>query len=88
MKTSEITIQSPAGMHARPAGELVKLVKSFAPAKVSISNGAKTVSAASILSILSLGLKCGSIAVITVEGTDNEQSILDEVCSFIGNIKD
>lgn len=88
MKTAEVTIKSPVGMHARPAGELVKLVKSFSPAKVSISNGVKTVNASSILSILSLALKCGSTATITVDATENEKAILDQVCTFIDNIID
>ncbi|MCQ2136620.1 MAG: HPr family phosphocarrier protein, partial [Bacteroidales bacterium] len=55
-----VTISAPNGMHARPAGELVKLVKSLAPVKLTITGESKTVNAASMLSILSLGLKSGS----------------------------
>ena len=87
MKSAKTTIQSPVGMHARPAGELVKLVKSFADSKISIANSVKTVNAASILSILSLGLKQGSEIEVKVEG-GNEDAVLGEVISFIENIKD
>ena len=87
MTTEKVTVTAPSGMHARPAGELVKLVKSFAPAKIAICTEAKEVNAASMLSILSLGLKCGTEAEIRVEGGD-EQAIASAVAGFIRNIKD
>ena len=87
-------------MHARPAGELVNLVKSFAPAKVSISNGIKEVNAGSLLSILSLGLKCGTQIEIKVDcpaeikpAADsevqlNEEQIAQKIVEFIESVKD
>ena len=55
MITQKIMIQSPDGLHARPAGELVRAVKSFAGTTVTLATAARKVNAASMLSILSLG---------------------------------
>ncbi len=85
MITQKITLTAENGMHARPAGELVKLVKSFAPAKVTLATEVKTVNAASMLSILSLGLKQGTEIEVTVEGGD-EADILATVLDFISQI--
>lgn len=86
MLSQKVTINAAVGLHARPAGDLVKLVKSFAPAKITLSNGVKTVPAASMLSLLSLGLKQGSEVEVSVEGGD-EASILSEICNFISTFE-
>jgi len=85
MITKKLTLTAPAGLHARPAGELVNLVKSLKDSKVTISTPLKTVNAASMLSILSLGLKCGSGIEVRVEGGD-EEAVLNKICSFIENL--
>lgn len=85
MISQNIVLSAPSGIHARPAGELVKLVKSLAPTKITISNGIKTVNAASMLSILSLGLKCGSSIEICADG-ESETDALANVVEFIQSI--
>lgn len=84
MKTKKVTISAAEGLHARPAGEFVKLVKSLAPSKVTIGTDEKTVNAASMLSLLSLGLKCGTEVTLTVDGGD-EDAVLAAVADFIEN---
>lgn len=84
MKTKKVTISAAEGLHARPAGEFVKLVKSLAPSKVTIGTDIKTVNAASMLSLLSLGLKCGTEVTLTVDGGD-EDAVLAAVADFIEN---
>ena len=78
-------ITAPDGLHARPVGELVKLVKTFPESKVTLSTPARSVNAASMLSILSLGLKAGTEVVVGVEGGD-EPAVLEAVASFISSI--
>ncbi|WP_295939817.1 HPr family phosphocarrier protein [uncultured Alistipes sp.] len=85
MITRKVTIAAPSGMHARPAGELAKLVKTFAPARVTLRTAAKEVNAASILSILSLGLKHGTEVEVYVEG-GNEEVALQDIAAFISSI--
>ena len=84
MKTTKVTISAAAGLHARPAGEFVKLVKGLAPSKITICTDVKTVNAASMLSLLSLGLKCGTEVTLTVDGGD-EDAALAAVAEFIAN---
>ena len=43
MTTGKVTITAPNGMHARPAGELVKLIRGLAPARVTLRNAADQV---------------------------------------------
>lgn len=84
MKTEKVTISAAEGLHARPAGEFVKLVKSLAPSKVTIGTDVKTVNAGSMLSLLSLGLKCGTEVTLTVDGGEEDAS-LATVVDFIAN---
>ena len=63
MKSAEVTLSAPTGLHARPAGELVKLVKGLEGSKVTITCGERSVNAASMLSLLSLGIKSGTALV-------------------------
>lgn len=84
MKTEKVTISAAEGLHARPAGEFVKLVKSLAPSKVTIGTDVKTVNAGSMLSLLSLGLKCGTEVTLTVDGGEEDAS-LSAVVDFIAN---
>lgn len=81
-----VKVNDPAGMHARPAGDLVKLVKQYPGCAVSLDNGIRKVNANSILSILSLGLKCGAEVTVRAEG-ENEASALEAITSFIASLK-
>lgn len=87
MVTRKVTIEAPDGMHARPAGELVKRIKEFAPTKVTLRSGGKEVNAASILSILSLGLKRGTELEVIADGPC-EQEAADAVADFIARIRE
>lgn len=87
MLSKKIIIAAPNGLHARPVGELVRLVNTFPDTAVSLVTAAKTVKASSMLSILSLGLKQGSEVELTVDGGD-ESRVLQAVSDFIAEIKD
>ena len=84
MKTEKVTISAAEGLHARPAGEFVKLVKSLAPSKVTIGTDVKTVNAGRMLSLLSLGLKCGTEVTLSVDGGEEDASH-SAVVDFIAN---
>lgn len=86
MVSKTIVLTAPNGMHVRPASELVKLAKSL-DGKVTLATEVKSVSAASMLGILSLGLKSGTSITISAEG-GNEEANLDTIVGFIVNIKD
>jgi len=74
MKTFEYTIKDEMGIHARPAGLLVKLAGKYT-SKVTISSGERNADAKRIFGIMGLGVKCGESIHITCDGTDEEQAI-------------
>jgi len=73
MKTFEYTITDPVGIHARPAGILVKKVKEFA-STVTIAKGEKSVNALKLMALMGLGIKQGDTITVTVEGDDEEKA--------------
>lgn len=74
MQELKYTITDPEGIHARPAGELVKLLKDFS-SKITISKDGKGADAKRIFGVMGLGVKQGNEIVITAEGEDEEKAI-------------
>ena len=87
MTSQKVTITAPNGMHARPAGELVKLIRGLAPARITLCTAAREASAVSILSLLALGLKHGTEAEVCAEGGD-EAAAVKSVAAFIANMSE
>ncbi len=71
MKTFDYTIKDALGIHARPAGLLVKAVKASG-SSVSITKGEQTVAADRLLSVMGMGIRCGDTVTVTVSGGDEE----------------
>lgn len=71
MKNFAYTIQDELGIHARPAGLLVKEASKFASA-ITITHGGKTADAKKIFGIMGLSAKCGDTITLTAEGSDEE----------------
>ena len=69
MKTFEYTITDELGIHARPAGELVKVTKQFA-STVKIDCNGKSADAKRLIAVMSLGAKQGHKVTVSVEGAD------------------
>ena len=70
MKTFEYTITDPVGIHARPAGLLVKEIKSHAGSAVTITKGEKSVNALKLMALMQMGIKQGETITVSVEGGD------------------
>lgn len=64
-------IQDELGLHARPAGLLVKEVKKY-KSKVTIGKDGKTADASRLIAIMGLGAKSGNTLAVSVEGEDEE----------------
>ena len=71
MKTFDYTIKDAMGIHARPAGLLVKEAAKY-ESKVSLTKDGKTVDAARLMAVMSMGVKQGQTVTITVEGEDED----------------
>jgi phosphocarrier protein HPr len=69
MIAKDYLITSVEGLHARPATNLVRLVKKYKSA-TSLKKGNKSVKLNSMLNILSMALKGGDTITILVEGED------------------
>lgn len=71
MKSFEYTIKEAQGIHARPAGVLTKEAKNYA-SKIVIKAGEKKAEATKLIAIMGLGVKCGQVITVEVEGEDEE----------------
>ncbi|MGN0400804.1 MAG: HPr family phosphocarrier protein [Acetatifactor sp.] len=73
MKEFKYIITDSEGIHARPAGELVKVSKDFESSILIRSNG-KTGDCKRIFTVMALGVKKGQEVILTFEGADEEQA--------------
>ena len=73
MKEFQYTITDPEGIHARPAGELVKAAKGYT-CEIKIGKGGNMVDAKKIFGIMGLGAKKGDTVEFTFSGDDEEQA--------------
>ncbi len=71
MKTFDYTITDEVGIHARPAGILVKEAKNYS-SKIFIAKGDKKAEATKLMAIMTLGVKKGDTITVTVEGDDED----------------
>lgn len=73
MKEIKYVINDELGMHARPAGQLVKAVAGYESA-VQIGRPGKMVDAKRIIGVMGLALKKGEELVMTFDGPDEEEA--------------
>ncbi len=81
MKVLEYIIKDELGIHARPAGLLVKEAKKF-ESVIRISKAGKTVEATKLMGLMTLGVKQGDTVTIEVDGTD-EDAAMDAITAFM-----
>lgn len=67
MTTFQYTITDEVGIHARPAGLLVKEVKKYG-ANVMIESNGKSADAKKLMALMALGVKKGDTVTVNVEG--------------------
>ena len=75
MKTFTYTITDPIGIHARPAGLLVKAAKAFSGTEITVTKGDKTAKSTQLMKLMGLGVKGGDTVTVTAEGADEENAI-------------
>ncbi|OUN30787.1 HPr family phosphocarrier protein [Blautia sp. An81] len=85
MKSFEYTIKDELGIHARPAGMLVKEAKKY-QSKITITKEGKTAEASKLMAVMSLGVKCGQTVQIAVEGADEEAAAAGIQAFFEANL--
>ena len=74
MKELKYVIQDPMGLHARPAGQLVKAVAPFNSTVTVIAPNGKA-DAKRLMAIMRLAAKQGNELTVQIEGEDEEQAV-------------
>lgn len=80
MKTFNYVIKDAVGIHARPAGLLVKEAKKY-ESKITLTKDGKSAEATKLMAVMGLGVKCGQTVEVSVEGAD-EETTFEAVKSF------
>jgi phosphocarrier protein HPr len=81
MPERTVTIASAHGLHARPASLFVQAVTASGLA-VQLTKGEKTLNAASILGVISLGINHGDQITLAAEG-ENADAVLDNLVELL-----
>lgn len=74
MKKFQYAITDEIGLHARPAGLLVKEAKKF-ESKIQLVKGERCAQADRLMALMGLGVKCGDVVEVILEGPDEEQAL-------------
>lgn len=81
MKEYTYTVQQEYGLHARPAGELCRLAKTFA-STVTVYRGEKSADAKRLMFLMALGIKKGDTIRVCAEGAD-EDACIEALAAYI-----
>lgn len=74
MKEFQYVITDPIGLHARPAGLLVKAAKPLDSTVTIIKEGGKSAVATKLMAVMGLGVKTGETITVRIEGGNEEQN--------------
>lgn len=81
MEQFKYTVKDPAGIHARPAGNLVKLVRESG-SEVSIEKNGQMANLKKLFTVMALGIKQGDTITIRVSG-DDEKTLSEKLKTFL-----
>ena len=73
MKEIRYVLKDELGLHARPAGQLVKAVSAY-QSDIQIGTAAKMVNAKRVMGVMGLALKQGDEMVMTFDGPDEDEA--------------
>ncbi|MSS20182.1 HPr family phosphocarrier protein [Pseudoramibacter porci] len=85
MKEFTYTITDPAGIHARPAGILVKKTQPYA-SEITLVKGDKQANGKSMLSVMGLGARNGDEITVQAEGADEADAVAELEAFFKENL--
>ncbi len=85
MKKFNYVIKDEIGIHARPAGLLVKEAKNY-ESKITVSKAGKSAEARKLMALMGLGVKCGDEIEVTVDGADEDKAFEEMKLFFENNL--
>ena len=83
MRTFEYTITDEVGIHARPAGLLVKEAKNY-DSVIKVTKDGKSAEAKKLMALMGLGVQKGDTVTVSVEGGD-EDTVAAKMEKFFRN---
>ncbi len=72
MKEFTYIVTNPVGIHARPAGLLVKAVKALDSSVLITGQDGRSAAGTKLMAVMGLGIKQGDTVTVTVEGGSEE----------------
>ena len=85
MKSFNYVVTDEVGIHARPAGILVKEAKKY-QSKVVIVKDGKSAEAKKLMALMGLGVKCGDSVDVEISGDDEETAFTEMKAFFENNL--
>ena len=80
----EVRITNKLGLHARPAAQFVKHVRSFG-SEIWLLTAAGRFSGSSLIDVLRANLECGASATLEAHGVDAEEAV-EQLEKLLGNV--
>ena len=80
MKSFTYTIKDEMGLHARPAGQMVKYLKTL-PARVTIRCGERSADGRKLFAIMAMAVNKDETVTVEVDG-EGEEALCDELLKF------
>ena len=74
MKEFKLTVKDPNGLHARPAGLLVREAQRLSD-RITIHTDQKQADLKKLLAVMGLGIRHGDTVTVRIEGKDEEASL-------------
>ncbi|MFL5626131.1 MAG: HPr family phosphocarrier protein [Ktedonobacteraceae bacterium] len=74
MQQAKVIVKHEAGLHARPAAQFIKLAKQFS-SDIKVTSAGKTVSAKSLVLIITLAIQPNTEIEVTADGADEQEAI-------------
>lgn len=84
MIQAEVTLTNPSGLHARPAAQFAHTAGQFKTTVVKVVKDGRAVDAKSVISIMTLGAKQGTILTIQAEGPE-EAEVVQTLVTIVEN---
>ena len=85
MKTFNYVVKDELGIHARPAGLLVKEAKKFT-STITLTCGEKKAVAKGLMGVMGMAVKQGNEVTVTAEGEDEDAAIAAMEAFFNANL--
>ena len=85
MKSFDYRVTDSMGLHARPAGMLVKEAGKFSSV-IKVTSDGRSAEATRLFGIMGLAVKCGATVTVSAEGADEDEAIAAMEAFFKENV--